>query len=399
MNNRDFEIILYGATGFTGRLVAAYLASEHTDLKWAIAGRNLGKLEQLRDELGMAELPILTADSGDAAQLETMVSQASTVISTVGPYAQYGTLLLEACAQSGTHYCDLTGEAQWMAAVFERINPVAQASGARLVHCCGFDSIPSDLSVYFLQQQFKARFGHYAHHVSGRMGRAAGGVSGGTVASLMYVAEQASKDAHIRQTVMNPYALYPASIDPGEDTPDQTGIAWDDDFNSWTGPFVMAAINTKVVRRSNALAGLPYGADFRYDESQLCSSRTKALLSAGGLGAVMAGTFFSPTRALLKRMLPDPGEGPSETVRENGFFEFWAHGSDGEHHLRVKVAGERDPGYGATSRMLAQSGLCLARDTLSVPGGIWTPASAMGDALLARLPQVDIQFSVVEEIA
>ena len=228
------------------------------------------------------------------------------------------------------------------------------------------------------------------------MGRAAGGVSGGTVASLMYVAEQASQDPAIRERIMDPYALYPAGLDKGLDGPDQTGIAWDDDFQSWTGPFVMAAINTKVVRRSHALAGLPYGADFRYDESQLSTSRAKALLSAGGLGTVMAGTFFSPTRALLKKLLPDPGEGPNEATRNNGFFEFWAHGSDGDNHLRVKVAGQRDPGYGATSRMLAQAGLCLARDEVSVGGGIWTPASALGDQMLARLPSVDIHFSVVE---
>jgi short subunit dehydrogenase-like uncharacterized protein len=326
-----------------------------------------------------------------------MAGQTRTLISTVGPYAQYGTPVLKACATEGTHYCDLTGEAQWMAEVYEQIDPIAKDSGARLVHCCGFDSIPSDLSVFFLQKQFKERFGTYATHVTGRMGRAAGGVSGGTVASLMYVAEQASKDPVIKERVMDPYALYPAGLAKGLDGPDQAGVAWDDNFESWTGPFVMAAINTKVVRRSHALAGLPYGADFRYDESQLCASRAKALLSAGGLGAVMAGTFFSPTRALLKKVLPDPGEGPNETTRNNGFFEFWAHGTDGENRLRVKVAGQRDPGYGATSRMLAQAGLCLARDELSVGGGIWTTASALGDPLLARLPQVDIHFSVVED--
>jgi len=396
MSERQYEIILYGASGFTGELVAEYLGAEHPDLRWAIAGRNQQKLEALRLRLGLPELPILIADSHNTEQLATLVRQTQTVISTVGPYAQYGTPLLETCAREGTHYCDLTGEAQWMAAVFEEINPIAQASGARLVHCCGFDSIPSDLSVYFLQQQFKERFGRYASHVSGRMGRAAGGVSGGTVASLMYVAEQASKDTRIRETVMDPYALYPADVTPGDDVPDQAGIAWDENFESWTGPFVMAAINTKVVRRSHALAGLPYGQDFRYDESQLCSSRTKALLSAGGLGAVMAGTFFSPTRALLKKLLPDPGEGPDEATRNNGFFEFWAHGTDGTHHLKVKVSGQRDPGYGATSRMLAQAGLSLSRDALSVEGGIWTPASAMGDALLRRLPDVDIHFRVEE---
>ena len=396
MSDRHFEIILYGASGFTGQLVAEYLAAAQTDLKWAIAGRSRQKLEQVRDKVMLPELPIIIADSHNTEQLTDMVKQAQTVISTVGPYAQYGTPLLEACAREGTHYCDLTGEAQWMAGVFEQINPIAQESGARLVHCCGFDSIPSDLSVYFLQQQFKVRHGCFANHISGRMGRASGGVSGGTVASLMFVAEQASRDARIRDTIMDPYALYPDNVMPGDDVPDQTGIAWDENFESWTGPFVMAAINSKVVRRSHALAGLPYGEDFRYDESQLCSSRTKALLSAGGLGTVMAGTFFSPTRAILKKLLPDPGEGPDETTRNNGFFEFWAHGTDGTHHLKVKVSGQRDPGYGATSRMLAQAGLCLSRDKLSVGGGIWTPASALGDALLARLPSVDIHFSVAD---
>jgi short subunit dehydrogenase-like uncharacterized protein len=284
-----------------------------------------------------------------------------------------------------------------MAEVYAKVDPLAKASGARLVHCCGFDSIPSDLSVYFLQQQFKERFGRYASRVSGRMGRASGGVSGGTVASLMLVAEQASQDPVIRARIMDPYALYPAGIAPGPDKPDQTGVVWDDDFDSWTAPFVMAAINTKVVRRSHALAGLPYGDRFGYDESQLCDSRAKALVSAGGLGTIMAGTFFAPTRALLKKILPDPGEGPNESKRENGFFEFWTHGSDGSDHLRVKVTGQRDPGYGATSRMLAQAALCLAEDSLSVGGGIWTPASAMGDALLQRLPSVDIHFKVVED--
>ena len=396
MSDRTYEIVLYGASGFTGQLVAEYLATEHPNLKWAIAGRNQQKLEQVRRDIDRPDLPIVIADSDDMAQLTAMVQQTQTIISTVGPYARHGSLLLESCAREGTHYCDLTGEAQWMAEVFERINPIAQASGARLVHCCGFDSIPSDLSVFFLQQQFKARYGDYANRISGRMGRAAGGVSGGTVASLMLVAEQASKDARIRERIMDPYALYPADVAPGNDGPDQTGIAWDDDFQSWTGPFVMAAINTKVVRRSHALAGLPYGADFRYDESQLCDSRAKALLSAGGLGTVMAGTFFAPTRSLLKALLPDPGEGPNAEKRENGFFEFWTHGSNGTHTMRVKCTGKRDPGYGATSRMLAQAGLCLTHDTLSVGGGIWTPASALGDALLERLKTVDIAFTVTE---
>ena len=213
MSDRRFEIVLYGATGFTGKLVAEYLAEAHPDLKWAIAGRSQQKLDEVRQVLNLPKLPMITADSADPASLNAMAGQTTALISTVGPYAKYGTPVLEACATEGTHYCDLTGEAQWMAEVYEQIDPIAKDSGARLVHCCGFDSIPSDLSVFFLQKHFKERFGSYATHVTGRMGRASGGVSGGTVASLMFVAEQASKDPVIKERVMDPYALYPAGLE------------------------------------------------------------------------------------------------------------------------------------------------------------------------------------------
>lgn len=399
MTDRPFDIVLFGASGFTGELVAEYLANHASNVRWAIAGRNATKLERVRDRLGQPDLPILVADSDDVAALTAMVEQTRVIISTVGPYAQYGSPLLEACAQQGTHYCDLTGEAQWMAEVYERIDPIAKSSGARLVHCCGFDSLPSDLSVYFLQKAFKAQFGQYAEVVTGRMGRYSGGVSGGTVASMMLVSEQIMKDAALRKRLMDPYALYPEVIEAGLDKPDQMGIAWDETFESWTGPFIMAAINTKVVRRSNALAGLPYGKNFRYDEAQLCNGRFSALISSIAIGAVMGGALFRPTRALLKRFLPDPGEGPDAKARENGFFEFWAHGvagADKQNNLRVKVTGKRDPGYGATSRMLAQAGLCLAQDTLDVGGGIWTPATAFPDQLIGRLADVDVHFQVVE---
>lgn len=399
MTDRPFDIVLFGASGFTGELVAEYLANHASNVRWAIAGRNATKLERVRDRLGQPDLPILVADSDDVAALTAMVEQTRVIISTVGPYAQYGTPLLEVCAQQGTHYCDLTGEAQWMAEVYERIDPIAKSSGARLVHCCGFDSLPSDLSVYFLQKAFKAQFGQYAEVVTGRMGRYSGGVSGGTVASMMLVSEQIMKDAALRKRLMDPYALYPEVMEAGLDKPDQMGIAWDKTFESWTGPFIMAAINTKVVRRSNALAGLPYGKNFRYDEAQLCNGRFSALISSIAIGAVMGGALFRPTRALLKRFLPDPGEGPDAKARENGFFEFWAHGvagADQQNNLRVKVTGKRDPGYGATSRMLAQAGLCLAQDTLDVGGGIWTPATAFPDQLIGRLADVDVHFQVVE---
>ena len=399
MTDRQYDVVLFGASGFTGELVAEYLATNVSDIRWAIAGRSASKLAAVRERIGQPDLPILVVDSDDAAALTAMADQARVVISTVGPYARYGTTLLEVCAHRGTHYCDLTGEAQWMAEVYERVDPIAKNSGARLVHCCGFDSLPSDLSVYFLQQAFKEEFGEYAQSITGRMGRYSGAVSGGTVASMMLVSEQIMKDEALRKRLMNPYALYPETLEPGLDQPDQMGVAWDENFESWTGPFIMAAINTKVVRRSNALAGLPYGSDFRYEESQLCKSRLSALTSSIAIGAVMGGALFRPTRALLKRFLPDPGEGPNAEARENGFFEFWAHGvsgADNQNNLRVKVTGKRDPGYGATSRMLAQAGLCLAQDDLSIGGGIWTPATAFPEQLIRRLAQVDVHFEIVD---
>ena len=400
MSHRNYELILFGATGFTGQLAAEYLATDHLNLKWAIAGRDLHKLEDLRKRIGHSNLPILIAESEDEDSLVEMAKQTKVIISTVGPYARYGSLLLNSCAREGTHYCDLTGEAQWMAEVYENTDALARESGARLVHSCGFDSIPSDLAVHVLQKAFKERFGCYASSVSGRMGHFAGGVSGGTIESMMLVGEQASRSSSFRKKLINPYLLYPPNIDPGWDKPDQIGIAWDDHFDSWTAPFLMAGINTKVVRRSHALLGLPYGKDFRYEESQLVDNRAAAIISAGLTGALIAAASFGPARALLRKFLPNPGEGPNSVKREAGFFEFWSHGIGGpshEHDLRVKVSGKRDPGYGATSRMLVQAGLCLVFDQLTVNGGIWTPASAFGDWLVPRLDAVDIKFEISEK--
>ncbi len=399
MSHRTYELILFGATGFTGQLAAEYLASHHPKLNWAIAGRDPHKLEDLRRRIGHTDLPILIAASEDERSLVEMARQTKVIISTVGPYARHGSILLESCAREGTHYCDLTGEAQWMAEVYEKTDALARESGARLVHSCGFESIPSDLAVHVLQKAFKERFGCYASSVSGRMGRYAGGVSGGTIDSMMLVGEQASRSSSLRKKLLNPYLLYPPNIDPGCDKPDQIGIAWDDRFDSWTAPFLMAGINTKVVRRSHALLGMPYGKDFRYEESQLVDNRAAAIISAGLTGALIAAAFFGPARTLLRNFLPKTGEGPNPEKREAGFFEFWSHGIGGpshEHGLRVKVSGQRDPGYGATSRMLAQAGLCLVFDQLTVNGGIWTPASAFGDWLVPRLEAVDIKFEVSE---
>ncbi len=397
--HREFDIVVYGATGFTGALVAEYLHKAYGDINWAIAGRSQTKLDAIKKALNAPDLATIVANSDDVEDMTRLAAQSRVIISTVGPYARYGTILIETCASEGTHYCDLTGEPQWMASLFERVSDAAEESGARLIHCCGFDSIPSDLGVYVAQKTMMEKHGLYARSVSGRMGQSKGAVSGGTVASILLAMEQGINDPIARQALNDPYALYPAELEPGDDGPDQRGAHWDDSFQSWTGPFVMAAINSKVVRRSNALASLIYGADFSYNEAMLMPSRSAALLLAGGSIIGMAALAIGPLRRLIASRLPQPGDGPSLSERENGFFEFFvqAHHPEGaSKDVRIKVKGKRDPGYGATSRMLAQAGLSLAFDDLSVEGGIWTPASGLGDYLVERLATVDITF---EEVA
>ena len=396
--DRSFDLVIYGATGFTGALVAEYLHQTQSGLSWAIAGRSQSKLDLLKDRINAPDLKTIVADSESPDDMRRLVTSARVVISTVGPYARFGTPLVEACAAEGTHYCDLTGEPQWMASIFERVSPLAEETGARLIHCCGFDSIPSDLGVFVAQQSMMNKHGLFATKVSGRMGKSKGAVSGGTVASMLLAVEQAVSDPIARKVLNDPYGLYPSELSPGSDGPDQRGVRWDDHFESWTGPFVMAAINSKVVRRSNALASLVYGADFSYDESLLVDNRRSGLLMAGGMSIGMAALAIPPLRRLISKRLPQPGEGPSMSERENGFFEFFVHAhhpTDSEKDVRICVNGKRDPGYGATSRMLAQAGLSLAFDDLDVEGGIWTPASALGNHLVNRLADVDITFEDV----
>ena len=396
--DRSFDLVIYGATGFTGALVAEYLHQTQSGLSWAIAGRSQSKLDLLKDRINAPDLETIVADSESPDDMRRLVTSTRVVISTVGPYARFGTPLVEACAAEGTHYCDLTGEPQWMASIFERVSPLAEETGARLIHCCGFDSIPSDLGVFVAQQSMMNKHGLFATKVSGRMGKSKGAVSGGTVASMLLAVEQAVSDPIARKVLNDPYGLYPSELSPGSDGPDQRGVRWDDHFESWTGPFVMAAINSKVVRRSNALASLVYGADFSYDESLLVDNRRSGLLMAGGMSIGMTALAIPPLRRLISKRLPQPGEGPSVSEREDGFFEFFVHAhhpTDSGKDIRICVKGKRDPGYGAASRMLAQAGLSLAFDDLDVEGGIWTPASALGNHLVNRLADVDITFEDV----
>jgi short subunit dehydrogenase-like uncharacterized protein len=398
---RDYDIIVWGASGFTGKLVTAYLATEQaaSNLKWAVAGRNV---EKVRQTLGEYDIPIIQADSEDQASIEALVQQTRVILTTVGPYARYGSGLVAACAAHGTHYCDLTGEVHWMREMISAHQTSAVASGARLVHTCGFDSIPSDMGVYFLQQQMLAKHGVPAQQIKFRLRGTSGGVSGGTIDSMMAMVEKAREDKTILKQLADPYVLNDSSR--GTDGPERMSAFFDDDFDAWVGPFVMAGVNTKVVRRSNELLSHQYGTDFQYSEGTLTRRGAGGFLGATGLGvgsgAVAALVSLGPTRSLLQKVLPKPGEGPSEDAINNGYFHIemlGKHPSDPSKNMRVEVKGDKDPGYGSTAKMIAESALALAQDELTVGGGFWTPASALGDSLLRRLPQsAGVTFDVLE---
>nr|WP_066053512.1 saccharopine dehydrogenase NADP-binding domain-containing protein [Halioglobus sp. HI00S01] len=393
---RDYDIILYGASGFTGRLVAEYLQKVYgngEDLVWAIAGRNEDKLREIANAIDAPDTPIVVADSRDSNALASMVASASVVCTTVGPYALYGSELVAACVAAGTHYCDLTGEVPWMRDMIRRHESDARDSGARIVHTCGFDSIPSDLGTLFLQEAMLAEHGVPAKQVKLMVDRFSGAFSGGTVASMINIMETAGKDRKVREVVADPYALLPEGAPRGPDGNDQTSALYDDDFQRWTLPFVMAGINTRVVRRSNALLDFAWGENFSYSESMLAPARQGAVTSKLAGLAMTAGTAslaIAPLRAIARRFLPAPGEGPSKEQREKGFFDIYLYGvhpTDRSADMVARVTGDRDPGYGSTSKMLAEAAICLARDDLDCEGGFWTPASAMGSVLIQRLQE------------
>lgn len=403
MSDQEFDVVVLGASGFTGRLVAEYLQAQYGDsIRWAMAGRNQDKLEEVRAEVGADAVPIVIADSSDEASLRELCEKTSVVCTTVGPYARYGSILVGVCADTGTHYCDLTGEVQWMRRMIDQHQTGAEETGARIVHTCGFDSIPSDLGTFFVQQQMHDKHGVYASKVKCRIADSRGGFSGGTVESLMNVMDEAKEDRAIFTLMSDPYALNPLNLPPGKDQPDQASAVYDADFKQWTAPFVMAGINTRVVRRSHALAGFPYGDDFTYEESMLTGGGPGGFAMAqtisGASGLMMMAAATTPMRKLLRRMAPSPGEGPSRETIESGYFEIefmGKHPSDSSKDICARVTGDRDPGYGATSKMLAEAAVCLALDELDSPGGVTTPAVAMGQCLVERLGKnAGMTFSV-----
>lgn len=395
--NKEFDVIVFGATGFTGRLVAEYLSKRYPPgnaVTWAMAGRSAAKLEQVRKLIGApASVPLITADAADSAALATLVARAKTVITTVGPYQLYGQPLAMACAQTGTDYVDLCGEPAWMAKMIPLLAEPARASGARIVFSCGFDSIPFDLGVVYLQDQARQRFGRPMVRVHGRVRSIKGGISGGTLASFMATLEAMKHDPQLGPTMANPFALTPGFTGPPQ--PEGDSALYDEWAISWTGPFMMAAINTKNVHRTNALLGHPWSRDFIYDERMLTGDGPKGERRARKMALTSrvqnALLGFGPTRALLRRFaLPKPGEGPNRKERENGRYEvvFIGETVDGQR-LRASVRGDRDPGYGSTAKMIAEAALCLATDPdrAMCGGGVWTPGSAMGMKLVPRLQE------------
>jgi short subunit dehydrogenase-like uncharacterized protein len=408
VSEREFDVVVFGASGFTGALVAEYLLERYgcgQELRWAIAGRSRNKLEALKARLGdgASTLEIIVADSADGPSLAEMVRRTRVVITTVGPYALYGNALVAACVEAGTDYCDLAGEVQWIRRMVDRHHERAGETGAHIVHCCGFDSIPMDMGVYFLQQEAQRRHGAYCASIALFVKATSGSASGGTLASMINIVREARKNREVARVLANPYALNPEGEREGPDGRDQQKVLFDDDAGCWTAPFVMAGVNTRVVRRSHALAGYPYGKDFSYREAVMTGTGPggwlKGTLMTLALGALVVGISFSPTRRLLQKFfLPSPGEGPGPEAREAGFFNLMQVGKlpDGTV-MRTRITGDRDPGYGSTSKMLAESAVCLAKDKLTSAGGVLTPSAAMGDALLRRLREnAGLTFDVVD---
>lgn len=408
---RERDIVVLGATGFTGSLVAEYLVTRGlvsgAETKLALAGRDRGKLEQLRRSLAKidpsaAEVPLLLADSCDRESLDDLVTKTKVLCTTVGPYAKYGEQTVAACAENGTHYCDLTGEPQFVRRMIDRYHDVARSTGARIVTCCGFDSIPSDLGAFMLYRAFQSRGGQL-ERARNFLGASRGGVSGGTVASALNLMAEAGRDPQVRQLMMDPYALYPKGEPAGPDGPEQMGVRLDPDLGAWTAPFIMATINAKVVRRSNALLGFAYGRDFRYREAMRIGSGVRgaigATLVSATIGLGTGAMAIAPLRHLAERRFAQPGSGPSRQKRESGYFRFYLIGdgvdAQGERcQLRGKIVGVGDPGYHATAMMLGESALSLANDSLESAGGVRTPASTMGDQLLERLRRAGMTFDV-----
>jgi short subunit dehydrogenase-like uncharacterized protein len=390
MSSSKFDIVVYGATGFTGQLVAEYLAAHYkgdSNLKWAMAGRSKEKLASVRDAIGApADTALIVADASDPASLKAMIDQTKSVVSTVGPYQLYGSELVAFCAATGTDYLDLCGEPVWMRQMIDAHEAAAKSSGARIVFSCGFDSLPFELGVFYCQKTAKEVLGAPVNRVKTRIRGMSATISGGTAASSKATFAAAAKDLSLVALLQNPFVLTPGFEGPKQ--PRGNKPLLDEDLGSWTAPFVMATINTRNVHRSNMLMNFSYGKDFVYDEM--------VLTGQGEQGEANAKRLVAAVNAERMGGGPKPGEGPSKEERESGFYDllFVGLATDGRQ-VRVAVRGDRDPGYGSTSKMISECAICLLRDASDVPAGIWTPGAAMGDRLIKRLVEhAGITFGV-----
>jgi short subunit dehydrogenase-like uncharacterized protein len=400
--SKEFDIIIWGATGFTGRLVAEYIFKNYSSekLNWAIAGRDKKKLINVRDEIADENIPIIIADSFNEVSLNKMTQKTKVICSTVGPYSKYGSLLVKSCIKTNTHYCDLAGEAQWIRKIVDTYHQEAKNQKTRIVNSCGFDSIPSDIGVYFIHKNLPD-INIKLDKISMRVSGFKGSLSGGTYASMNNIITEASKDSLIRKILTNPYGLNPEGQRSGPDKRDLNKVKYDEDSKSWIAPFMMAGINTKIVRRSNALSNYSYGKNFTYDESVMTGDGFRGRIRA--IISVLPLIFLSAKPgSLLKRIFnfftPKPGQGPNENERENGYYSmrFYIRYNDKSRAL-VRVTGDRDPGYGSTSKMLAESAICLSKDSLKDTYGVITPSIAMGDQILDRLQaKAGLTFKFIE---
>ena len=389
MSDREFDVVIFGASGYTGKLVAEYMHDQYGDdqsIKYAIAGRNTEKLLEVKKDLNLNEdITILEVDSNDLDSLDKMTTSAKCILTTVGPYQLYGSKLVESCAKNGTDYVDLTGEPGWMYEMINAHKETAQKSGARLVFSCGFDSIPFDLGVYFVQNAAKEKFGKPAPHVRGRVKAMNGEFSGGTIASLGATMSTLKEKPELIKVLANPFSLTEGFEGPSQ--LDDSKPLLDEKMNMWLAPFVMAPINTKNIHRSNALLDHAYGKDFCYDEMMIAGEGDEGeqIAKAMSSGNPMGGDN-----------VPQPGEGPSKESREQGNYDVLFFADLEEGSIGARVTGDMDPGYGSTSKMIAESALCLVQDCSNLAGGIYTPAPSMGEKLIDRLiKKAGLTFDIV----
>lgn len=411
MSTPPYDLVVFGATGFVGKLICRYLATDpvhDAPVRWAIAGRDQAKLQALASSVSDQNIPIILADAADSSSMEALCKQTKVVISTVGPYNRYGEPLIAACAKLGTDYVDLCGEVLWLKEMLDRYQEQAERSGARLCPTAGFDAVPSDLGTWWLQQESQTIYDEYCGKVKLRVIGMHGGLSGGTIASMTDTTAAAAGCAHTAKALLDPYLLtspYP------ESPPRQalhTGPFKEAEVEGWMAPFVMESINTRIVHRSHSLIDYAYGSDFRYDEAMLAGKGGKGWITgqavAKGAAAFFAAASVSPVRkALHKIILPKPGQGPSEKTQREGFFNIELWGSvDDLRSIKVRISAFEDPGYASTAKMLTQAALCLAFDQpqSKVPGGFWTPATALKEPYRQRLIKyAGLRFERIEPSA